>query len=203
MLTPSQQKVKQELDELKAIGSYNHGSDMNFPRTELPASKNRVYFSIGLVLFLVVISIAALYFSTPSQTKISSYLTKEQQYNRKSLKLFNDFAEKTSGDLESDVLKQASLVKKADDLSAPSGFEKHKLDFIDVMQHRLDILTYLSENKQADTLLLKKLLIELDVKQELAQDSLLKAFDREEIQYEEHVDGAFRYWIGKKSFRYE
>ncbi|WP_066387623.1 hypothetical protein [Neobacillus mesonae] len=199
MLTPAQQKVKQELDELKAAGACHHSEERVPSSSEVLYSKGRIYLAFGLVIFLLAVSIVVIKISIPSKSKISSYLAKEEQYNQKSLILFNDYIGKNDSELEAAVDEQAELVKNAGALSVPSEIEEHNRDFMDVMEQRLDILKYMFVNKQDDASQLNKLLIELDVKQELAKESLLKALNREKIQYEEHIDGTVQYWIEGKS----
>jgi hypothetical protein len=198
MLTSAQQKVKQELDELHANGLFHHNLGTVPPRNKY-SMKKWLYSIIGIILLC---SFFLFTFSTSNHVEIVSYLMKEQSYNEQSAKLLIDILEKNNLNLQQAKTTQALLLSQEVDVKAPSSFKDHHLDLTDVLEQRLAILTYLATVKRIDPVRLHKYLIELDVKQELANDSLLKAFDRENITYVLQEDGTVQYWVKSKSYQY-
>ncbi|MCH6269453.1 hypothetical protein [Neobacillus citreus] len=204
MLTPAQQKVKQELEELRANGSYR---DQLMSENPIPAKtnthKNWIFAALGIILLILFSSMLTMNLAGPKNEKIISYLKKEQRYNRESSKILGDIRENRIFSLQEAKTKQAELFAKVKELAVPAGFYEYNQDLLGVFEQRIIILTYLTENNPKDPFLLQKFFIELDVKQELAKDSLLKAFDSEKIKYRIQEDGPIEYWVNGKSNFYE
>ncbi|WP_423799701.1 hypothetical protein [Neobacillus sp. SAB-20_R2A] len=204
VLTPAQQKVKQELEELKANGSYR---DQLISENPIPAKtnshKNWIFAALGIILLILFSSLLTMNLAGLKNEKIVSFLKKEQRYHRESSTLLEDCLENRAPNLQADKAKQNDLVTMLKDLPVPSGFRDYKQELLSVYEQRLFIITYLAETKTIDHGLLQKFLIELDVKQELAKDSLLKAFDSQKIKYHVQENKAIEYWINGKSYLYE
>ncbi|MDQ1144309.1 hypothetical protein QE429_001136 [Bacillus sp. SORGH_AS 510] len=199
MLTPAQRKVKQELEELQLKAPLQ-------PKDEEPSplkSHRRKWFYMMGVIFAFFISIFILQdlFST-SQDEIVSYLKMEQAYYNQSSNLLNGAIEQDSASLKQASEKQAVLVQKVKKLKAPAELRIHKQYLLDVMQHRLDLITYLAETPHRDTFQVNKALLKLKVSQGLAAERLTTAFDREKIKYIEQEDGTIEYWVDTKTYRY-
>ncbi|MFF2448955.1 hypothetical protein ACFVSW_17880 [Neobacillus sp. NPDC058068] len=196
MLTPAQQKVKQELEELHANGLFNKEVECNPPASK--RSMNKWIFSLIGVFLLSSFIILNLSFS--NHEEIVSYLTIEQNYSKQSGQLLNDILEKRNLDLQEAKEAQAKFLSKERAVKAPASLKNHHQDMIAVMEQRLAILSYLVANN-IDPVRLNKYLMELNVKQELAADSLLKAFEQEKIDYVVQEDGTVQYWINSKSYQ--
>lgn len=196
MLTPAQQKVKQELEELHANGLFNKEVECNSPASK--RSMKKLIFS--LTAFLLLCSFIILNLSFSNHEEIVSYFKIEQNYSRESGQLLNDILEKRNLDLQEAKAAQAKFLSKERAIKTPASFKNHHQDMIAVMEHRLTIISYLA-GKNIDPVRLNKYLMELDVKQELAADSLLKAFEQEKIDYVVQDDGTVQYWINSKSYQ--
>jgi hypothetical protein len=196
MLTAAQKKVKQELEELYANSLFQKEEERISPDNKRPMKK-WIFSLFGVLLFC---SFMIIHFSFSNHEEIVSYLTIEQNYSEQSAQLLNDILEKRNLDLQVAKEAQAKFLSKEMDVKAPASFKNHHQDIIAVMEKRLTILSYLA-GKNFDPVRLNKYLIELDVKQELAADSLLKAFEREKIEYVVKDDGTVQYWINTKSYQ--
>ncbi len=201
MLTPAQQKVKQELEELQANALFHQDNETVTPVQ--PSSKKKwIYITMGSSALILLFSLAIIGIWTTNQTKVVPYLASEQQYKRQSEKLLNDCLENNTTDLNQAKREQAELLKKVKDLRAPSSLKNHQQDFLAVMEKQQEILTYLATTKSRSSITLNKKLIDLHVKQELAVDSLLQSFDREKMKYILHEDGSVHYWVNSKAYQY-
>ncbi|WP_284036374.1 hypothetical protein [Neobacillus sp. 114] len=204
MLTPAQQKVKQELEELKANASYKeHPMSENPIPAKTNSHKNWIFAAIGIILLILFSSMLTMNLAGPKNENVVTYLKKEQRYQRESSTLLEDCLENRAPNLQGAKVKQNELVTMLKNLPVPSGFREYSQELLSVFEQRLFIITYLAETKTIDPFLLHKYLIELDVKQELAKDSLLKAFDSQKIKYRVQENGAIEYWVSGKSYLYE
>lgn len=201
MLTTAQQKVKQELEELQANALFHHEPEPA-SSSQQRSMKKRTYITIGIFVLMIIITFLLIEFLTPTHENTISYLAIEQQYNRQSEKLLSDCMELNTAEFENAKSDQTALLKKVTALEAPSSLQDHKHDLLDVMKQRQDIITYLASSKNSNSLTLNKKLIELNIKQELALDSLRKAFDREKIKYIMHENGTFQYWVNGEVYQY-
>ncbi|EKN71502.1 hypothetical protein BABA_01335 [Neobacillus bataviensis LMG 21833] len=197
MLTAAQHKLKRELEELQANALF-HSEPEPFPPARKNVMKKRVYITMGILAVIVICSFFMMSILTPNHKKIVSYLSSEQQYYRKSEKLFSEY---TLGDeqIKSD---QDALLKKVSILETPSGLKDHKQDVLDVMEQQKEMLTLFANSGNSNLLTLNKKLMELHVKQELALDSLLKVFKREKMRYIINEDGTIQYWVDGKVYTY-
>ena len=202
MLTPAQQKVKKELEELQVNAYFHHDTPPYPPTPPYPSKKKWVYLTIGIFSLILVSSLTLFSILTPNHTKIVSYLAKEQQYSRESEKLLNDSMETNFGNIQLARSEQAQLVVRMTALPVPSSLKHHKQDFLSVMEQQQDILSYLTLSKNPNPDKVNKKLIELHVKQELATDSLLTALDKEDIRYGIDATGAVQYWVHSKAYHY-
>ncbi|WP_413306981.1 hypothetical protein AA0X95_06795 [Bacillus sp. 1P10SD] len=202
MLTPAQQKVKQELEELQ-LKALVHQNEQGIPDKKL-YSKKWIYIIVIVAICAVTISsfILLLDFSTDTQEEIASYLEIEQGYAKQSAELFNEITEKDSNSLQESGILQAKIQKKVHSLAAPASLREHKSDLLDVIQQRRDIISYLTEKHNNNSIQLNKKIIELSIKEEMAADSLLKAFDREKIQYDTQEDGTVQYRVNSATYQY-
>jgi hypothetical protein len=196
MLTAAQKKVKQELEELHANSLFQKEEERISPDNKR-SMKKWIFSLIGVLLFC---SFMIIHFSFSNHEEIVSYLTMEQNYSEQSAQLLNDILEKRNLDLQVAKEAQAKFLSKEMDVKAPASFKNHHQDMIAAMEQQLTILSYLA-GRNIDPVRLNKYLIELDVKQELAADSLLKAFEREKIEYVVKDDGTVQYWINTKSYQ--
>jgi hypothetical protein len=202
MLTPAQQRVKQELDELKAFGQF-HREDENIASSKKHSSNKWFYIIFGIILFTIAFSFLLVGILNPSQGKVLSYLEEECKYNKESAKLLKDDLDETTANRLDSRTEQANLLKKMKALIVPPGFDEHNRDLIAVMEQRLAISAYLRKTKSTNIAQLDKYLLELNVRQELALDSLTKAFANEKIKYTSLDDGSLKYWVNGKSYRYD
>lgn len=199
MLTPAQQKVKQELEELqlKALVYQNEKGNPD----KRPSSKKWIYILVAICATTCSF-ILLLDFSTDTQEEIASYLQIEQEYAKQSAELFNEITKKDSDTLQESGIMQTKIQKKVHSLEAPAILTEHKSDLLDVIQQRRDIISYLTETKNNNSIQLNKKLIELSIKEEMAADSLLSAFDREKIHYDTQEDGTVQYWVNSVAYHY-
>jgi hypothetical protein len=205
MLTAAQQKVKQELEELKANGFHNSRSE----EVVVKPTKTNSLMIITMVVFGLLILIFAsivLVYETPNQKKLNEYIIKEQEYYRESLILSATVFDGTF-QLDRDRLKlidtkHTELLQKVKKLPVPTRLKAHKEDFIRVLKQREAILSLYSAEKGMDPAQLNQFLLELDIKQELAKESLLKEFEREKVKYKPNEDGSIQYWINRESYQF-
>ncbi|WML59023.1 hypothetical protein [Neobacillus sp. PS2-9] len=200
MLTPAQQKVKQELEELQLKAQVQPYAEE--PPPNKSTRKKWSYIIAGFCAVVIISSFLLQDFTTSTQDETISYLKVVQSYNKQSSNLLRQVTEQETGNLQQAVEKQAELVQKVGNLKAPSGLSKHKLDLLDVMQQRLDLITYLAEAKNRDAFQINKKLLKLKVAQGLAAERLADTFDREKIKYVQQEDGTIEYWVDTKVYQY-
>lgn len=165
--------------------------------------KKWIVVVLGIILLILIFSLLTMNLASPKNERIVSYLKNEQRYQWESSTLLEDCLENRAPNLQEVEAKQNELIPMLKDLPVPSGFREYNQELLRVFKHRLSIITYLGETKTIDPFLLHKYLIELDVKQELAKESLLKAFDSQKIKYRVQENGAIEYWVSGKSYLYE
>ncbi|WP_251551952.1 hypothetical protein [Neobacillus muris] len=201
MLTEAQQKVKQELEELKVNRILFEKARTVSPVSSQPKIKWPIWV-LAILTGSFIICFFAVSLTAPSSINISSYLSKELDYNKKSAKLLANSLSHPTLDAQQAKKEQRMLWDQANHLSVPVGFKDHQQDFLSLLEHRQMILTYLSETGTVNPNILNRYQLELEVKQELALDSLTKAFNKQNIPYHIHDDGSIQYWIGQKPFDY-
>jgi hypothetical protein len=116
MLTPAQQKIRQELEELQ-VRSLSLKNKNNISPIETRPRKKRVY--VSLLLFILACSFLATAFYTEQRhDNIESYLTRVQAYDQQSDKLLQNFIVDSASEytmLEA-KLKQKKLLQKTNAL---------------------------------------------------------------------------------------
>ncbi|WP_066315265.1 hypothetical protein [Bacillus sp. FJAT-29814] len=205
MLTAAQQKVKQELEELKANSlDYHHDEKIVIatPKTNF----SMIFMVLGVGLLFLILAIITITYRAPNQKELNEYIIKEQEYNQESMKLmvgaYVGADQIDIGRLKLAKAKHADLMLKVKKMPEPTGLKAHKQDFLRVMEQREAILTMFTEGKTVDHSQLNKLLLELDIKQELAKESLLREFDRKKVKYKLNEDGSVQYWINRESYQF-
>jgi hypothetical protein len=193
MLTPAQQKIRQELEELQVKGRSFSEKVPETP-TKRRAKINWSYYLLGLLLLCAASALLYKEYVVPKRESVFTFLTKIQSYEEQSKQLVKGVA---NGQVPSGQVrkKQQDLLKNVIHLGTPSSFYEYKKDMISVMEQRLVILS--------NTSVSQKSLTELSVREELALDSLRTAFDREQIKYLQKDDGSIQYWIHSKSYLYQ
>jgi hypothetical protein len=193
MLTPAQQKIRQELEELQVKGRSLSEKVPETP-TKHRAKIKWSYYLLGLLLLCAACALLYKEYVVPKRESVFTFLTKIQSYEEQSKQLVKGVADgqAPSGQVRK---KQQDLLKNVIHLGAPSSFYEYKKDMISVMEQRLVILS--------NTSVSQKSLTELSVREELALDSLRTAFDREQIKYLQKDDGSLQYWIHSKSYLYQ
>jgi hypothetical protein len=194
MLTPAQQKVKQELEELQLKPQIQPYDEETFSNKS--PRKKWAYLITGFCAVVIISSFLLQDFTTSTQDKIVSYLKVVQTYNQQSSNLLKQVTEQETGNFHQAIKKQAELVQKVNNLKAPAELNKHKQDLLDVMQQRL------AEAKNRDAFQINKKLLKLKVAQGLASERLANTFDREKIKYVQQEDGTMEYWVDKKVYQY-
>ncbi|ULT56465.1 hypothetical protein L1999_26055 [Neobacillus drentensis] len=199
MLTPAQQKMKQELEELQAAGRFYHAEETGSLTPHPSSMKKWVILAAG---FLLILLMAVLYSFHPNQSDLAAYLTKEQLLYRQSEQLLNQTLSGQTVNYREAKAEQIHVWKKLSALDPPSRLQAHKLDLLHVMEQQQEILTYLEFFKVTNTAALNHKIIELQVKQELAMESLRSALEREKIKYERLEDGTVQFWVNEKVYTY-
>ncbi|PFO00010.1 hypothetical protein COJ85_18445 [Bacillus sp. AFS076308] len=199
MLTPAQQKVKQELEELQAAGRFHHKAPLEFHAPQ-PSSLKK--WMLPLVVILLILLLVVMYLFHPNQSETVDYLVKEQHLYRQSEKLLNETLYEKPVDYQEAKMKQIELWKKLSELDSPSGLHDHKLDLLHVMEQQQEVLVDLTASKNIDSATFNQKMIELKVRQELAFDSLRTALERDKFKYETLEDGTVRYWVHSKIYTY-
>ncbi|WP_066065335.1 hypothetical protein [Neobacillus soli] len=201
MLTAAQQKVKQELEELQ-IRAQVHSNDEAVSTNNSRSLKKWAYAIGGLFALILICSFFLSDYAASTPEKIVSYLAIEQNCNVQSEQLLYDLIEKNAITPQHAKAMQAELLKKVHALKAPSSFNGHKQDLIDVFEQQLEIITYLSNIKTLNSTQLNKKIIELNIKKELAAESLMNAFANKHIKYLRQEDGTVHYWVESKMYQY-
>ncbi|MEH7414529.1 hypothetical protein V7266_04445 [Neobacillus drentensis] len=199
MLTPAQQKVKQELEELQAAGRLYHRSQPEVHASQPYSYKKKVLPLIGILLiFLLVV----LYLLHPQRSETVTYLVKEQHLYRQSEKLLNEALNGQTMNYQDAQMKQIELWKKLSVLDSPARFQDHKLDLLHVMEQQQEVLIEIAAGKNRNSVPFNQNMIELHVREELAFDSLRSALKREKFKYETFKDGTIHYWVHSKIYTY-
>jgi hypothetical protein len=205
MLTEAQQKVKHELEELKANAQMQYYGKKSFVH-KTSSFKKPVIALIGISLLFLTFVMVLFSISTPHHNKLKDYITEEQEYNQLSNKLtaagYAETAHYDKNYVQQVSSKYSQILIEVRKMPVPAELKAHKQDFIKVMEQRAAILALVADAKTRDTVQVNRLLLELDIKQELAKESLLKAFDREKIKYLENEDGSVQYWINRESYQF-
>ncbi|MGG3561857.1 hypothetical protein ABES03_09645 [Neobacillus rhizosphaerae] len=199
MLTPAQQKVKQELEELQVKATIQRRDEEPAPNK---SPKKTWFYILAGICMVIISSLLLLDSSTANQEEIVSFLKIEQSYNKRSTNLFINITEKDPPNLQRAVVMQAELLQKANNLKAPASLSVHKQDLLKVMQQRLDLLTYLAEEENRNEIQVNKKLLELKVSREIAIENLTTALDKAEIKYTQEKDGMIQYWVDSKVYQY-
>lgn len=196
MLTPAQQKIRRELEELHLKGLLR-GKDeqlVHKRRTKL------AWLFISLTALLLVSPLLARFYKTSESVRIHQYLLEVHQLEQESSVLFGEEAvsnnrlDGLSPNTASfaDLKKLQSLVDKSKKLKVPRGLEDHKQDMTAVMEQRITAM-------KSPT---KRNLVTLDVKIGLARDSLAKALKEEKVRYKVLDDDTIQFWIDNKVYQY-
>jgi hypothetical protein len=196
MLTPAQQKIRQELEELQVKGLLLPKQQPSPPRARRHRKSWPLYL-IGILLLSIICSVNYIKSFKQQHEMMADYLIKVQAYNAKSIDLLKGSMDNsgTQEDLNQAITEQNQLLQNTIKLAAPKTFHEHHQDFIEVMKLREIILTSHVRTKKATSL-------ELNVKQELAKDSFSRALVKEKIRYRTLEDGTIQFWIQAKSYQY-
>ncbi|MDQ6600389.1 hypothetical protein [Bacillus salipaludis] len=207
MLTPAQQKIRQELEELQIKGLLHTEQKNNYPEIKQLSNRDKRVFKITcMVLFIFVLLIfsLALYNKKSIENKEAfiSYLSKAQDLNQKGDRLL-DNTQSEPNPSRIKIIQALSLQRKlneqAKNLKAPANFSELKKDFLAVNEERLNILTDMQKNNLTG---MKRSLNQLYVKQELEKDRLIRAFQKASITYKKYENGTIQYWYKKHSYVY-
>ncbi|TDK62171.1 hypothetical protein E2K98_08895 [Bacillus salipaludis] len=207
MLTPAQQKIRQELEELQIKGLLQTEQKNIHPQIVHQSNRDKSGFRItGTVLFIFVLLIfsLAIYNKITIEMKESliSYLAKAQKLNRKGDRILDNIRSEPSPSRDKIIQAlsmQRKLNEKAKDLKAPANFSELKSDFLTVNEERLKILTDMLKNNLTG---MTPSLNQLYVKQELEKDRLIRAFQKASIKYKKYENGTIQYWYKKHSYVY-
>ncbi|MCM3727705.1 hypothetical protein M3226_18715 [Neobacillus cucumis] len=199
MLTPAQQKVKQELEELQAAGKFHHKAQQEFHTPQPSSLKKWMLSFVGILLILLLV---VMYLSDPNESETVAYLVKEQHVYRQSEKLLNETLYEHPVDYQEAKMKQIQLWIKLSELNSTSRLHDHKLDLLHVMEQQQEVLIDLVASKNIDSATINQKMIELQVRKELAFDSLRAALERDNFTYETLEDGSVRYWVHSKIYTY-
>lgn len=191
MLTPAQQKIRQELEELHVKGLYFSEHEEPAPKREKPRRKRR-YYLIGIILFIAACPLIYKGYLILYGTNIDTCLAKVLSLNEESGELIKNYLSEGQQPLPT---QQMELLKKAEALEVPLSFTDYKRDFIAVMEQRLMLLSTPSPSQKS--------LLELNVKEEMAVESLEKALKQENIDYTLEDDGTLQIRLHSKSYLYE
>jgi hypothetical protein len=196
MLTPAQQKIRQELEELQVNGLLQPKQAPPLPAKK-ERSNNWSFYLIGILLLTIICLVYYIYFSNRQHANADTYLIKVQAYNAQSDELLADFIKQpeTDGNIKKALYEQNRLLKKAIELKAPEDFKEYKQDFIEVINQRKNMLSTLAFSNKIN-------LMELNVKKELAKESLERALQKAGIKYQVQEDGTLQYWIKSKPYQY-
>jgi hypothetical protein len=192
MLTPAQQKIRQELKEFQVRGLTLPNHVKEAPSKQR-SKKN--WTSVGLLFLLVACSfLATAIYKQQGHENIETYLARILAYDEQSDQLLKHSIGVPPSDpsVLQALSTQKGLLRKTKEIEAPPSFKDHKQDFINLIEQRLMILDSLPQKK----------VIALDVEQELVKDSLVKAFQKEKIKYIWQEDGTIQYWLNSRSFQY-
>ena len=191
MLTPAQQKIRRELEELQFNGRFAASEKIDLPKKTSP--RLRTFLIIGIFfLFVALIAVTGNLFKENKlhgQEMMKHYVTKELTLNLQSDQLLKSCL--ANIDTNQAQTKQRKLLLMSHTLSAPVDLKDHREDFLDVMGARLSVITYLNGPKKTNDI--NRLLNELTVKQELAKESLLQALNRRQIKYIWNADGTIQF----------
>jgi hypothetical protein len=190
LLTPAQQKIRQELEELHVKGLLHDKKtepDVALPPRQQSVKKTThhwwIYFGFAFIL-LAGLLIIKTFHKDQRQETAAAYLNKIRSADRQSEQLLENVKQDVDGfHIQTVKTAQAKLLQKVKQFDEPAGFAEYQEDFLAVMQQRLEAIAKPTQSN----------FITLEVKEELAKDSLRQALKRQHIPFTEKEDGTIEY----------
>ncbi|CAM3830069.1 hypothetical protein [Mesobacillus thioparans] len=167
------------------------------------------YSIAGILLFLVMFSTITnkLYndYIVYKHDRVLNYLQTHEDYTEKSDYILNGYITQVSqnspwdlGSLQKDKAAMNMLLIESKKLKAPSAFKSHQQAFLEVMEKRLLIITYievLAKTNSGYTEELDQHINELNVSRKLEQNRLINVFEADGIDYTILPDGKIMYRV--------
>lgn len=211
MATPAQKHFKKEMNKLNRDG-------LNFEQESIYSPVNRkkksnrpwwTYSLAGIILFAIMFSTIPIKIYNDlivnEHDKIFKYLGAHREYTEKSDALLNQHLTVTPfpsaidlASLQQDKTSLNVLLLEAEKLKVPAAFKSHKQSFLEAMEKRLFIITYLEVIKKTNSPYngeLTQHINELNVKRQLERNRLMGIFETEDIDYTIEADGTIIYHI--------
>jgi hypothetical protein len=194
-------------------------TSFSFKTEQIALKKQRLKILFLLISFMICV---LLFFSTLSGNAIKlyekyfvndhhevlSYIEKIDRYNRDSTEIVDrirlELYRTNQGEYSNDVRKAKEelqqVVNQAVTLSPPRSFVQHKNLLIAVLHQQIIVLTTYNNTKKTYVFdKLKTSVGDLNQKQDLERKALLKALNKEGINYKQLGDGSIRYWYKSHS----
>ena len=211
MATPAQKHFKKEMNKLNRDGLNFEIDSIYYPGTRIKKSNRPwwTYSLAGIVLFAIMFSTipTKIYndYIVNKHDKIFNYLEAHREYTEKSDRLLNHHLSKTPfpssidlASLQQDKASLNMLLWETEKLKIPSAFKSHKQTFLEVMEKRLFIMTYLEVLRKTNSPYngeLTQHINELNAKKQLERNSLMGIFETEGIDYNVEADGTIIYHL--------
>lgn len=210
MVTPVQKHFRKEMQVLNRTGS-DFGTDSIYH----PGKKQRnkrpwwTYSVAGILLFLLMFSTIPnkLYndYIVNKHDRMFNYLQAHKDYTEKSDFILQGYLTQATqntpwdlGSIQKDKTALHMLLIESEKLRAPSAFRTHQQAFLEAMEKKLFIITYLEVLAKTNSGYngeLDQHINELNVSRQLERDRLISIFKSEDIDYTIQLDGTLTYHI--------
>ncbi|WP_226086015.1 hypothetical protein [Mesobacillus sp. S13] len=210
MVTPVQKHFRKEMQEWNRTG-YDFGADSIYHSGKKQRNKRPwwTYSVAGILLFLLMFSTIPnkLYndYIVNKHDRMFNYLQAHKDYTEKSDYILNGYLTQLSQNspwglvsLQKDKAALNMLLIESEKLKAPSAFNTHQQAFLETMEKKLFIITYLeilAKTNSGYNGELDQHINDLNVSRQLEQDRLISIFKAEDIGYTLQPDGTLMYHI--------
>ena len=208
MVTPVQKHFRKEMQELNH-NSYNSSADIidNTGKKHRNKRPWLTYSVAGILLFLLIFSTIPnkLYndYIVYKHDRVFNYLQSLKDYTEKSDYILNGYLSQVSQNspwdldfLQKDKAALNLLLIESEKLKTPAAYKSHQQAFLEVMEKRLFIITYiemLAKTNSGYNEELAQHINELNVSRQLERDRLISIFKAEGIDYTILSDGRIMY----------
>ncbi|MGV2939707.1 hypothetical protein AB5I83_08960 [Mesobacillus sp. LC4] len=210
MVTPVQKNFRKEMQELNRTGS-DFSADSIYHSGKKKRNKRPwwTYSVMGTLLFLLMFSTVPykLYndYIVNKHDRMFNYLQTHKDYTEKSDFILQGYITQAThntpwdlGSLQNDKAAMHMLLIESEKMKAPSAFNTHQQAFLETMEKKLFIITYLeilAKTNSGYNGELDQHINDLNVSRQLEQDRLIRIFKAEDIDYTLQPDGTLMYHI--------
>ena len=197
MPTPAQKQFKERVRGLQDKGYF---TETVYSPTKRKRIKSIKWPSLIVVAIFLLSAIPSLYnqYTVSKHERMVTYLNKTFDQDKDSTKLINQISKvNTMSAIPTAKSNLYAILTEAKSTTAPRAFNEYNQRFLDVLQQKLLILTYIEITGKLhhyNSEELQPYFAELTHKQTNMREQLKRTFDKEDITYTEQPDGTITYW---------